>query len=80
ALPAALPDEEVKVARWKSLPDRLVHVILGQIMEGREETLQRLPPSEKVRVLLFGIDATDQELLPYMETTEGRKRTLLRVI
>ena len=60
------------MARWKSLPDRLVHVILGQIMEGREETLQRLPPSEKVRVLLFGIDATDQELLPYMETTEGR--------
>ena len=72
ALPAVLPDEEVKVARWKSLPDRLVHMILAQIMEGREETLQRLPPNEKVRVLLFGIDASDQEQLPYMESTEGR--------
>ena len=71
-LPAAPADEEVKVARWKSLPHRLVHVILGKLMEGREETLQRLPPCEKVRVLLFGIDASDQEQLPYMETTEGR--------
>eukprot|EP00439_Symbiodinium_sp_Y106_P086109 s720_g31.t1 len=69
---AAAPEEEVKVARWKNLPDRLVRVILGQILEGREETLQRLPPSEKLKVLLYGVDASEKEQLPYMETGEGR--------
>ena len=60
------------MARWKNLPDRLVHVILGQILEGREETLQRLPPSEKLKVLLYGVDASEKEQLTYMETGEGR--------
>ncbi|CAE7721661.1 unnamed protein product, partial [Symbiodinium sp. CCMP2592] len=72
ALAAAppLPDEEIKVARFKKLPDRLIHLILSQLMDGptSEETLQRLVPGDKLQLLMYAIDACDADLLPYSET------------